>query len=137
MGSPYFGVMQNGKWGWVDQSLNFVIQPLYDYGFATCYNGIVTLERGGKKGGLYIDTKLEAFSFKYTMLSLIQGDTYVAKKEGTLAALIRPDDKEITDYKFLGFMEDEGPRHIIYVRKDFLGREVRGVIDPQTGRDLS
>lgn len=59
------GVKKNGKWGWVDYNDRFVIEPIYDTGFITCYNGYVFLRKNGKWGGLRRSDFSKTFSFIY------------------------------------------------------------------------
>lgn len=132
------GVEKNGKWGWINTSGTFVIPAVYDSGFVVCYNGIIVLQKNGKWGAIYRDNPSElAFSFKYNYLSSFYRDTYVAYDNNSMCALVKPGDIYLTDYKYKGFSKYNRGNVTEYVRSGFLGREVRGDIDLNTGREIS
>lgn len=132
------GVEKNGKWGWIDTSGAFVIPAIYDSGFAGCYNGIIELQKNGKWGAIYRDNPSEqAFSFKYNYLSSFYRDTYCAFNSNDMCALVKPGDVLLTEYKYKGFSKYNSGNITEYVRSGFLGLEVRGKIDLNTGRELS
>ncbi|MBR1520705.1 MAG: hypothetical protein IJ635_05650 [Bacteroidaceae bacterium] len=130
------GVQKNGKWGWINLRGQFVIPAIYDSGFVECYNGIILLQKNECWGGLYRDTLSTAFHFKYEYLSHAWRDIYVAWSNDR-CALIKPVDIAITDYKYKGFSKYNRGNITEYVRIGFLGREVHGDIDLETGRELS
>lgn len=129
------GVKKNGKWGWIDSSERFVIPAIYDTGFVLCYDGVILLEKDGKYGGLYSANMTIAFQFKYKRLSYLKAGTYIATDSSGMQALVRPGDNMLTSYKYIGFLVDFANR-ITYVRRGFFG-ETKGIIDPETGRELS
>lgn len=132
------GVEKNGKWGWINTSDVFVIPALYDSGFVGCYNGIIELQKNGKWGGIYRDNPSElAFSFRYHYLSSFYRDTYVAFNSNDMCALVKPGDVLLTEYKYKGFSKYNRGNVTEYVRSGFLGREVHGDIDLNTGRELT
>ena len=129
------GVKKNGKWGWIDSSERFVIPAIYDQGFVLCYDGVILLVKDGKYGGLYSINMTSAFQFRYERLGYLKAGTYIATDSSGMQALVRPGDNMLTDYKYIGFMSDYANR-ITYVRRGFFG-ETSGIIDPETGRELS
>ena len=129
------GVKKNGKWGWVDANNMFVIQPVYDSGFALCFDGVILLTKDGLHGGLYSSNFTTAFQFKYKQLTYLKAGTYIARNSSSMQALVRPGDIMLTSYKYVGFLEDYAHR-ITYVRNGFFG-EISGLIDPETGNELS
>ena len=132
------GVKKNGKWGWIDTSETFVIPPKYDSGYAICYNGIIILSDSKHRfGGLYRDTLTLAFQFRYSMLSHAYRDTYVAFNDLDKCALIKPGDVLMTAFKYKGFSKYNRGNITEYVRSGFLGMEVHGDINLETGREIS
>ncbi len=129
------GVKRNGKWGWVDANNMFVIQPLYDTGFVTCYNGIMLPQKNGQWGGIYRRNGSIAFSFRYSHLSYAYRDTYVARNSSDKCALVRPGDQMLTGYNYIGFSTYNQGRRTEYVKAGFFGQS-RGYIDLETGREL-
>lgn len=64
--------------------------------------------------------------------------TYMATKTlRGLQALVRPGDVFLTDYKYLGFLDNGYQRYTKYVRTGFFGIQIEGKIDLETGRELS
>lgn len=129
------GVKKNGKWGWINDSEMFVIPPIYDSGFVLCYDGVILLTKDGLYGGLYSSNFTTAFQFRYYRLSYLKAGTYIARDSSGMQALVRPGDNMLTSYRYVGFLEDYAHR-ITYVRKGFFG-ETSGLIDPETGNELS
>lgn len=129
------GVKINGCWGWVDSNNMFVIQPVYDSGFATCYNGIITLIRNGKWGGIYRRNGSIAFSFRYSQLILAYRETYVARNSINKCALVKPGDRMLTSYCYRGFSIYKRGAITEYVKLGFFG-ESKGEIDLETGQEL-
>lgn len=129
------GVKKNGKWGWVDSNNMFVIQPEYDSGFVTCFNGIITLAKNRSWGGIYRKNGSVAFSFRYNHLSHAYGETHIARNSNDKCALIKPVDRMLTNYSYIGFLENNGKRITGYVKSGFFGVS-RGYIDLETGREL-
>ncbi len=129
------GVEKNGRWGWVDANNMFVIQPIYESGFVTCYNGIIILTKDGYWGGIYRRNGTIAFSFRYTHLSYAYRDTYVARNSMNKCALIKPGDRMLTSCNYIGFSEyNQGPI-TEYVKSGLFGKS-RGYIDLETGREI-
>lgn len=129
------GVCVNGKWGWVDMNNMFVIQPIYDSGFITCYNGIVVLQKNGQWGGLYRQNTATAFSFKYQYLGHAYGSTYTAQNYSNKLALVKPGDRLLTDFVYIGFSKYNVGSITEFVKSGFWG-ETRGRINLDTGREL-
>ena len=129
------GVKKNGKWGWVDANNMFVIQPVYDSGFVTCYNGIITLSKNGNWGGIYRRNELIAFSFRYSHLSHAYRETYVARNSSNKCALVKPGDRMLTSYSYIGFSNYNRGAITEYVKSGFFG-ESRGNINLETGQEL-
>ena len=129
------GVKMNGKWGWVDSNNCFVLLPLYDSGFVTCYNGIILLQKDGKWGGIYRNNGAIAFSFKYDRLGHAYNETYVAHNSNNRCALVKPGDRMLTGYNYIGFSIYNHGSITEYVKTGFWGVS-RGNIDLNTGREL-
>ncbi len=129
------GVKKNGKWGWVDANNMFVIQPLYDTGFVTCYNGIITVQKNNKWGGFYRRDESMAFAFRYSDLNYAYKNTYVAHNDNGKCALVRPGDQMLTGFNYIGFSTYNQGRRTEYVKGGFFGQS-RGYIDLETGREL-
>ena len=100
------GVKKNGKWGWVNASDQFVIPAIYDSGFVLCYDGVIILAKDGKYGGLYSSNYTNAFQFKYKYLSYLKGGTYIVTNDSEKQALARPGDRLLTNFDYIGFLED-------------------------------
>ena len=128
------GVKINGKWGWVDSNNMFVIQPLYDSGFVTCYDGIIILQKNGRWGGVYRGNGSSAFSFKYEYLGHAYGSTYVAHNANR-CALVKPGDRMLTGYTYKGFSRYYRGSVTEYVKPGFFS-DSTGYIDLETGREL-
>lgn len=132
------GVMQDGRWGWIDSDNNTILPFIFDSGFVTCYNGIILLQKDGKWGGINRHDLTIAFDFQYGHLGHIYHDTYVASRVlGGPSALLKPGDRMLTDYKYLGFLNNGNQRYTKYVRTNFFGFQVEGQIDLETGREIS
>lgn len=129
------GVKKNGKWGWVDANNMFIIQPEYDAGFVTCYNGIMIMQRNGEWGGLYRSNGAIAFRFKYGHLGHAYGDTYVAHNSLNRCALVKPGDRMLTGYNYKGFSIYHHGSVTEYVKSGFFG-DTTGYIDLETGREV-
>lgn len=129
------GVKQNGKWGWIDKSEKFVIQPIYDFGFVLCIKGIIVLDKNGYQGGLYRETLKQAFSFQYRNLSYVWGDTFVAWNNNNRCALVKPGDYMLTSFKYKGFSKYNRGNVTEYVKGGLFG-DSSGLIDLDTGREL-
>ena len=129
------GVRKNGKWGWVDSNNMFVIQPIYDSGFVTCYNGVIIMQKHGEWGGIYRKNQLIAFSYKYAHLSHAYGNTYVARNSINKCALVKPGDKMLTGFNYKGFSVYNNGNVTEYVKSGFFG-ESKGFIDLETGIEL-
>lgn len=129
------GVKKNGKWGWVDSNNRFVIQPEYDSGFVVCFDGIIILQKYGKWGGLYRRNLSTAFSFKYDYLGHAYDETYIVHNSGGKCALVKPGDRMLTGYNYIGFSKYNNGSITEYVKSGFFG-ESRGRIDLSTGREL-
>lgn len=129
------GVKKGDKWGWVDSNNMFVIQPIYDNGFVTCYNGVIIMQKHGEWGGIYRKNGLAAFSFKYKHLSHAYCNTYVARNALNKCALVKPGDNMLTEFKFKGFSVYNNGNVTEYVKAGFFG-ESKGLIDLETGIEL-
>jgi len=129
------GVRKNGKWGWVDANNMFVIQPMYDSGFVTCYDGIIAMEKNGQWGGIYRKNGSTAFSFIYSYLGYAYGGTYIAHNSSNKCALVKPGDKMLTGYNYVGFSKNNQGNITEYVKSGLFG-QIRGRIDLNTGREL-
>lgn len=138
LGPPtLLGVKRDGKWGWVNVSDEFVIPPVYDYGFVLCYDGIIIMVKNGYYGGIYRATLTPAFQFQYKYLSHFYNMTFLAHNSERLQALVKPGDIRLTDFKYIGFLEYNHRKDIAkYVRRNFWGNEVSGDIDLETGKEL-
>ena len=122
------GERKNGKWGWVDSNNVFVIQPIYDSGFVTCFNGIIIMQKHGEWGGIYRKNELIVFSFKYAHLSHAYGKTYVARNSFNKCALVKSGDNMLTGFNYKGFSVYNNGNVTKYVKSRFLG-ESKGFID--------
>lgn len=129
------GVKKNGKWGWVDANNMFVIQPMYDFGFVTCYNGIIVLTKNGLWGGVYRRDESIAFSFRYFHLSYAYRDTYVAWNDKERCALVKPIDRMLTSFKYKGISQYNKDNITEYLKCGIWG-DVTGLIDLETGKEL-
>ena len=132
------GVKRNGKWGWIDSENNVILPFVFDSGFILCYDGIIILMKNGKYGGIYRNDFTTAFDFCYGYLSHVYHGTYLASKTmGGLQALVRPGDVFLTDYKYLGFLDNGYQRYTKYVKTGLFGIQIEGKIDLETGREMS
>ena len=129
------GVKRNGKWGCVDSNNMFIIQPIYDSGFVTCYDGIIVMQKNGDWGGLYRYDGATAFSFKYHHLSYAYGSTYVARNRFNRCALVKPDDRMLTGFDYKGFSNYNQGNITEFVKSGFFG-DSKGYIDLNTGIEL-
>lgn len=129
------GVKINGKWGWVDSNNMFVIKPIYDSGFVTCYNGVIIMQKNGDWGGIYRENGLIAFSFRYNHLGHAYGNTYVAYNAFNKCALVQPGDNMLTGFDYRGFSVYNNGNVTEYVKSSFFG-ESKGLIDLETGFEL-
>ena len=50
--------------------------------------------------------------------------------------LLKPGDIKLTDFKYIGFLHNDGGRYTRYHRKNFFGALVQGQIDLETGEEL-
>lgn len=131
------GVKINGKWGWVNSNNMFIIQPIYDAGFVTCYNGIILLQKNGKWGGIFRASGSTAFSFDYHYLDHAHGSTYVVQNSFSKCALVKPGDRFLTGFDYIGFSVYHQGSVTEFVKPGFFGfGESRGHIDLETGREL-
>lgn len=133
------GVQKNGRWGWIDTDERFVIPPIYDYGYALCYDSVVILEKGGKYGALYTsDFTKEAFSFRYAYISRENYDTFIVHNSLGLCALAKTGDCLITGYYYLGFLKKQVAPHLLtYARYGLFGVKLMGEIDLRNGKEVS
>lgn len=129
------GVKKNGKWGWVDANNMLVIQPVYDSGFVTCYNGIIILTKNGYWGGVYRVNESIAFSFIYSFLNHAYRETYIAGNNCNKYALVKPGDMMLTNYSYIGISIYNRGAITEYVETGLYG-ESRGYIDLETGTEL-
>ena len=96
------------------------------------------MKKDEKYGGIYRNDFTTAFEFRYGFLSHVYHGTYMATKTlRGLQALVRPGDVFLTDYKYLGFLDNGYQRYTKYVRTGFFGIQIEGKIDLETGRELS
>lgn len=129
-------VRKNGKAGLIDADNNVRLPFEYDDLYYICYNGILVLRKNGKYGGFYRhDLNSIAFSFKYDYLNCIYNMTFNANINGKWG-LVKPGDVQITDFKYIGFLRNDGGRYTIFDRTNIWGNIVRGKIDLETGEEL-
>ena len=125
----------NGKYGWVDENNNFVIQPLYDSPCARCYNGIVILQKDGWEGGIFLDSGRIALQFIHRQLGWMYKETFQSINSDGTATIIKPGDRQLSSHKYSRFYFNNNERYIHYVRRNFWGKEIRGVLDLETGEE--
>lgn len=125
----------NGKYGWVDKDNHFVIQPLYDSPCARYYNGIVILQKNGYEGGVFLDSGRIAFQFQYRQLGWMYNETFQSINSDGTVTIIKPGDKELSSHKYSRFYFNDNQRYIRFVRRGFLGSEIEGVLDLETGEE--
>ena len=96
------------------------------------------MKKDGYRGGLYRSTLTIAFQFRYKYLSHFYNQTFNAHRSDGLQTLVKPDDIQLTDFKYIGFIEYNHRKDIAkYVRNNFFGMQVSGDINLETGRELS
>jgi len=137
IGEPnLLGVQKDGKWGWVNVNNTFEIPPLYDNGFVTCYNGIISqIKRNGKWGALYRRDGSVAISFEHDYLFHIYNQTYHSMNDDRFGGLIKPGNIRLTPNIYL-FKNGPYGRVCEFVRLNSWGRKVEGRIDLETGKEL-
>ena len=76
-----------------------------------------------------------AFSFRYSHLSHAYRETYVARNSSNKCALVKPGDRMLTSYSYIGFSNYNRGAITEYVKSGFFG-ESRGNINLETGQEL-
>lgn len=142
VGSPLFGVMKNGKWGWIDKHNNLVIPAIYDLCYPICYNGIIDLVKDGKHGAIFKSDGSIAFDFIYGWLSQVYKDTYLLfrvsdwEARKSYGALAKPKNRFLTSFDYAIYNEPCWSRTRKYAKRGLLGRVSEGTIDLETGKEL-
>lgn len=125
---------KNGRWGWIDTHGAYVIPSEYDSGWILCYNGIIILKKHDRYGGLYRDGLRTAFSFAYDYVGLCYKDVYCVHR-GNYVALMRPGDKRVTGFDYLGITNEHDGPIFGFVKEGFFGQKT-GRINVLTGVEL-
>lgn len=133
------GVKKNGKWGWIDAEGNVKIPFEYDYGWALCTNGIILLDKDGRRGGLFRKDFSQAFAFKYegvAGLGHVYEDTFISMMPGDdLWGLVKPGDIRITESNKYDFLINNGERFTGFRKRTLFGW-TEGRIDLLTGHEM-
>ena len=126
----------NGKYGWVDNDGNFIIEPKYDSPCAECYNDIVILEKNGYVGGIFLHNRKIAFKFMYRQLGWMYNETFQSINADGTVILIKPGDIIISQHKYSSFYFNDHQRFIRFVRYGLFRRIIEGTLDLETGEEV-